>query len=177
MRFTLRDRAILETMYASGMRVSELAGLTLGDLELSEGRARVMGKGRKQRLVVLGEAAVTALEAYLAVRSSFEDGNGGRHPDAVFLGALRNEPHRRDKCRTWCDATERSAQRGRTSIRTRCATRCATHLLDAGRRPPRHPRAARSLEPVDDAALHARQLDRMMEVYTKAHPLGRAKGE
>jgi len=62
----LRDRAMLEVLYASGLRVSELVGLRLADLNLAGGILRVLGKGNKERLVPLGDAAVDSLRAYLA---------------------------------------------------------------------------------------------------------------
>ncbi len=61
----LRDRAILELIYGSGLRVSELCGLCEGDVNMSVGYLRVMGKGRKERVVPLGRAARDAIEAYL----------------------------------------------------------------------------------------------------------------
>lgn len=61
----LRDHAIVEMLYAGGVRVSELTGLGVADLSLEEGRMLVRGKGDKERLVPLGRAAVEALEAYL----------------------------------------------------------------------------------------------------------------
>ena len=79
----VRDRALLEFMYASGARVAETVDLDLLDLELEEGTAMVTGKGNKQRLVPLGRAAVAALERYLVVRLDLK----GDRPDpgAVFL--------------------------------------------------------------------------------------------
>ncbi len=62
----LRDQAMLELMYASGLRVSELVGLRLGDADLEVGIVRVMGKGSKERLVPLGEVAAASLGAYLS---------------------------------------------------------------------------------------------------------------
>ena len=61
-----RDRAILETLYAGGLRISELVGLDLGDLDLHDGLVRVLGKGSKERVVPLGRGARDALGDYLA---------------------------------------------------------------------------------------------------------------
>lgn len=61
----LRDRAMLETLYATGLRVSELVGLTLSQLGIGQGVVRVVGKGDKERLVPLGDEAMTWLERYL----------------------------------------------------------------------------------------------------------------
>jgi integrase/recombinase XerC len=63
-----RDRCILELLYGSGLRVSELVGLNLGDISLSEGLLRVVGKGRKERIVPFGNRAAEALKEYLSVR-------------------------------------------------------------------------------------------------------------
>jgi integrase/recombinase XerC len=78
-----RDRAILELLYASGLRVSELAGLDLDDVDHDAGTVRVLGKGRKERVVPFGQAAAEALAAYLADRGEgagplFRNARGGR---------------------------------------------------------------------------------------------------
>lgn len=74
-----RDRAILEILYGCGLRVSELVGLTLGNLYFDEGFVRVVGKGDKERLVPVGEMACDAVERYMEQRPrSFDD-------DHVFL--------------------------------------------------------------------------------------------
>jgi integrase/recombinase XerC len=66
-----RDRAILEMFYSGGLRLSELAGLSLNNLDMPEGRMRVWGKGAKERLAFLGKPAKIALEAYLPEREQF----------------------------------------------------------------------------------------------------------
>jgi integrase/recombinase XerD len=86
-----RDRAILEVLYGTGMRVSELAGLSLADLGSDTGLVRVLGKGSKERLVPLGRCAMTALDQWLAPggRPAFEPRRWARRGDAeaVFLNA------------------------------------------------------------------------------------------
>ena len=67
----LRDLAMWELAYSSGLRVSELVGLDLASLDLIAGEARVLGKGRKERLVPVGRVAVKALQAWLAVRPAW----------------------------------------------------------------------------------------------------------
>jgi tyrosine recombinase XerC len=84
----LRDAAILEVMYATGVRVSELVGMNLQDVDLPAGEIRVLGKGSKERIVLLGRSAQKALEAYLnAGRGKLLSNRGSTrlHEDAVFL--------------------------------------------------------------------------------------------
>ncbi|HYN70366.1 MAG TPA: tyrosine-type recombinase/integrase, partial [Candidatus Eisenbacteria bacterium] len=90
----LRDRAIIETAYAAGLRISELASADLGSLDLGRGEVRVLGKGRRERVGLLGRPAIEALDAYLdagrpelvARRTS-----GGPDSTAIFLNH-RGEP-------------------------------------------------------------------------------------
>ena len=77
-----RDRAILEVLYSCGLRVSEAAGLGISSLYLSDGFIRVFGKGRKERLIPVGEMAVQALEQYLCDRPFPAD---SRSDDVLFL--------------------------------------------------------------------------------------------
>ena len=72
----IRDRAVLEVLYGSGLRVSELCGLDLDDLDLAENHVTVMGKGRKQRRVPLSGPAARALSAYLEARASLSERAG-----------------------------------------------------------------------------------------------------
>ena len=81
----MRDRAMLETLYGTAVRVSELVGLDLIDLDLDTRSAMVTGKGNKQRLVPLGGPAVTSIRAYLPVRLDLCGSKGD--PGAVFLNA------------------------------------------------------------------------------------------
>lgn len=76
----LRDLAMMELMYSSGLRLSELQGLDLGDMDLSTGEARLLGKGNKERIVPIGSKAIIALQKWLAVRSEFLP-----QDNAVFL--------------------------------------------------------------------------------------------
>ena len=80
----LRDQAILETLYSAGLRVSELVGLELGDVDLGDGVAVVRGKGRRERLALLGAAAKQAIQQWLETRAALLDGIG-RRSEAVFL--------------------------------------------------------------------------------------------
>ncbi len=80
----LRDKAMLESLYAAGFRVSELVGLPQAGVSLSEGVARVMGKGRKERLVPLGEEALDWIGRYIKeARPALLKGRGGS--DALFI--------------------------------------------------------------------------------------------
>ena len=80
--FGIRNKAILETLYSSGLRISELAGIRLQDIDLKRGLIRVTGKGNKQRIVPLGSYAIEAINNYLKVRPQFMREN---NPDVLFL--------------------------------------------------------------------------------------------
>src|SRR5947209_4610358 len=80
----LRDRAILETLYSAGLRVSELTGLNVEDVDLQSGLATVRGKGKRERLALLGPQALEALKTWLAARAALPQ-RGTRQPPAVFL--------------------------------------------------------------------------------------------
>jgi len=79
----VRDRAVLELLYATGIRVGELAALDIDDLDLGEGTVRVMGKGAKERIVPFGAPAGRAVQSWLAVRSRLVGEQSG---PALFLG-------------------------------------------------------------------------------------------
>src|SRR5213596_2295272 len=73
-----RDRAILELFYASGLRLSELAGLDIDDINLSARVVRVMGKGRRERLVPFNRSTASALRTYVADRATLVNGRKGK---------------------------------------------------------------------------------------------------
>jgi integrase/recombinase XerD len=124
-----RDRAILELLYATGMRVSELAELPLPALDLDEGACLVFGKGSKERLVPVGGPAVRALERYLReVRPRLEQGGGkGR----VFLNARGGPLSRQGVWAVVRQACRRAGIEKRVSPHTLRHT-FATHLLQGG---------------------------------------------
>ncbi|MEP7051755.1 MAG: site-specific tyrosine recombinase [Pseudomonadota bacterium] len=79
----LRDRAMLSVSYAAGLRVSELVGLTLGDVDLKRGIVSAFGKGGKRRLVPLGQRTLDHLQAYLSARDDFGPGRTGTAKQAA----------------------------------------------------------------------------------------------
>ena len=89
----LRDRAILELLYSSGLRVSELTGLDWERLDAESGAVRVLGKGRKERVVPVGRPALRALESYRAACARRRDST--RRRGAVFRNRARRPAHQR----------------------------------------------------------------------------------
>ncbi|MFQ5536572.1 MAG: site-specific tyrosine recombinase XerD [Gemmatimonadota bacterium] len=124
-----RDRALLETLYASGMRVSELVDLLLSSLDLEEGIATVFGKGSKERIVPLGGPALRALRRYLReVRPGLDRGRGeGR----VFLSARGRPLSRQMVFRIVREAARRAGIAKKVSPHT-LRHSFATHLLEGG---------------------------------------------
>jgi integrase/recombinase XerC len=126
----LRDRAILETLYSAGLRVSELVGLELDDVDLNDGVATVRGKGRRERLAVIGDAAKQAISGWLEARSGLLDGIG-RRSSAVFLNKNGTRLSTRSVGRLLVKYLRRTGLDPRTTPHTLRHT-FATHLLDAG---------------------------------------------
>lgn len=166
-----RDRAILELLYASGLRVSELVGLNLTDIDFENQTLRVRGKGRKVRIVPFGVHAKTALQIYLGVRGEllFEAEAEKIDPNAVFFNyqgtriTTRSVGRMLDKYLKMCaDLHHISPHSLRHSF--------ATHLLDAGA----------DLRAIQELLGHARlsttqqythvSMDKLMEVYGRSHP-------
>src|SRR5690606_7197450 len=83
---TLRDRAILELFYSSGLRLAELVGLNIEALDLDNGTVTVTGKGSKTRIVPVGSHAITALRIWLKSRALVAKDTIDTDSDAVFIG-------------------------------------------------------------------------------------------
>jgi integrase/recombinase XerC len=165
-RTSARDAAVLELLYATGLRVSELAGLDLDDLDRARQTVRVLGKGRKERVVPYGSRAAGALAAYLSGRgvrrgALFTNQRGGRLTVRSIHTIVRRSA-------AACGITRR------VSPHTLRHT-FATHLLDAGA----------DLRVIQEFLGHQRLsttqryahvgAERLMRVYDAAHPRARAR--
>ncbi len=118
---TIRDRAMLELFYSSGLRLSELAGLDLCDLDAADRTVRVTGKGSKTRVVPVGAPALAALQAWIAVRGAM-----AKNAERALLsaGAARGSP--RAPCRS-----ASSSGRGARARRSACIRTCSGTPLPA----------------------------------------------
>jgi integrase/recombinase XerC len=161
-----RDRALLELLYATGLRVSARVGLDLSDVDLSSRQLRTLGKGRKERIVPFGEKAASAVRAWLKVRPRPK---AARHAEALFLAPAGTRLTDRSVRRILNRAL---AAAGVTRHASPHALRhsFATHLLSAGA-------DLRSIqELLGHASLSTTQrythldADRLIEVYRKSHP-------
>jgi integrase/recombinase XerC len=160
-----RDGAVLELLYASGLRVAELTALDLDDVDAAERTVRVLGKGRKERIVPFGGKAAARLEAYLARRGT------ARGP--LFPNARGRRLGIRTMHRIVRAAARRAGLTRRVSPHT-LRHSFATHLLDAGA----------DLRVIQELLGHARLgttqrythvgADRLMQVYDAAHPRAHA---
>jgi integrase/recombinase XerC len=159
-----RDAAIVELLYASGLRVSELVGLDLSDVDLAEMTVRVLGKGRKERIVPFGTAAAGALEAYLGPRAAgpvFLNRRGGRLTVRSVHTIVRSRARAAGISRPVSPHTLRHT--------------FATHLLDSGA----------DLRMIQELLGHSRLSttqrythvgsDQLMRVYDAAHPRAKAR--
>jgi integrase/recombinase XerC len=164
-----RDLAILETFYATGMRVSELQGLSPRDADLLGDQVKVRGKGRKERIVPLGTAAVRALRRYEARRAEVLAAAGSPDRDALFVSANgRRLSTRRiqDIVQEFLDAIADEGELSTHSLRHSFAT----HLLDAGA----DLMAVKEL--LGHASLSTTRIythtskERLKQVYRDAHP-------
>lgn len=169
-----RDRAVLEVLYSTGCRVSECKGLLLSRIDLDEGFARVLGKGNKQRLAMLGEPALDAIRAWLPHRRELVQKSGRRDPDALFVNQQGRPLSARWLFQTVVDRAKKAGLQ--TSLTPHGLRHSfATHLLDRGA----------DLRTVQELLGHARlvtteiythvSIGRLRDVYDQAHPHGRAR--
>ncbi len=129
----LRDRAILETLYATGLRISELVGLDLGAIDLDEGFLRAFGKGAKERIVPVGQTAGAAIEAWLPARASVLAGarRDRSNPDALFVNPRGGRLTRQGCWKIVAAYGLRAGLGGRLSPHV-LRHSCATHMVDRG---------------------------------------------
>jgi integrase/recombinase XerC len=171
----VRDRAMLELLYGSGLRVSELCGLDMGSLDLASATARVLGKGDKERTVPLGGPCLAALARWLEQRPRMvHPRTGWQDASALFL-TVRG-------ARIYARALNTLVSRygaegaGRADLHPHALRHtCATHMLDGGA----DLRAIQEM--LGHASLSTTQryahvsMEHLMRVYDAAHPLARAK--
>lgn len=164
----LRDRAILEALYSAGVRVSELTGLNVDDLDLDSGMLTIRGKGKRERLAMLGSRALKATKQWLEAREAFAQGRGQRQP-AVFLNQRGTRLTSRSVGRLLEKYLAQAGLDRRTSPHT-LRHSFATHLLDAGA-------DIRSVqELLGHQSLNTTQIythvttHRLKDSYQKAHP-------
>jgi len=129
-RFGRRDRAMFETLYSAGLRVSELCGLNLADADLSDGVLVIRGKGKKERLALLGDQAIVALKTWLGDRKELL-ASVGAMAEAVFLNKSGGRLTTRSVGRLLVTHLQRAGLDPRTTPHT-LRHSFATHLLDNG---------------------------------------------
>jgi integrase/recombinase XerC len=161
----IRDRAIIEVLYASGCRVAELCGLDLDDVDDVNRRLRILGKGSKERMVPYGVPAERALQAWLAVRSTIPPQDG---ETAVFLGARGRRIDQRAVRRLVRTLTRDAGVPPLSPHGLRHSA--ATHVLEGGA----------DLRSVQELLGHASlattqrythvSVERLRATYTQAHP-------
>ncbi len=160
-----RDRAILEILYGSGLRVSELVGLNMEDMNLKEGVMRVKGKGKKERLVPIGRKAIEALKSYLSHRIA-----KAKDSQALFINHSGKRLTARSVHRIVVKYARKTGINSRIGPHTLRHT-FATHLLQAGA----------DLRVIQELLGHSSlsttqrytHIDavHLIEIYDKAHPL------
>ncbi len=171
---SLREKAIMELFYSAGIRLSELAGLNMEDINFPQGLIKIRGKGRKERIIPVGGPALAALQRYLPQRAELLSKCGNKDIDSpVFI----NSRGRRLTARSVARAVDRIV--AQSAINRKISPHAlrhsfATHMMDAGA----DLRAIQELlghESLSTTQKYtAVSIGRLMEVYDKAHP--RAKG-
>lgn len=163
-----RDRAILELLYSSGIRVSELSGLDMGDINLRDGLVKVKGKGKKERIVPIGAKAIEAIRTYLVERMLLK-----KRDAALFLNRRGSRLTERSIRRLVVKYARMVLLDGRIGPHTLRHT-FATHLLQAGA----------DLRTIQELLGHSSlsttqkythlDITHLVDVYDRAHPLARS---
>jgi integrase/recombinase XerD len=173
----LRDHAILELLYAGGLRVGEICGLRVEDVRLDQQRAQVRGKGDKERIVPLGRRACEAIERYLALGRPGLERRGGGVQRAMFL-SVRGKT----LTRQWVWEMVRNCSagllgEGRAASPHKLRHSCATHMVE-------HGADLRSVQTfLGHADIATTQvythvaLGHLKAVHRKHHPRGRSREE
>ena len=172
----VRDRALLETLYGTGVRVGELAAMDVSDCDFDDASVRILGKGDKERIVPLGQAVREALREYLRARLGIVAKSKQPDADALWL----SQRGQRIGVRQVQNIVRRHGHAGasRGDLHPHALRHsCATHLLDAGA-------DLRSIqELLGHSSLSTTQrythvsIDRLMETYDRAHPLARGDSD
>jgi integrase/recombinase XerC len=181
-----RDRALLEMLYGSGLRVSELCDLDVASVDLAAAQVRVVGKGRKERSVPMGRSCVAAVQSWLLERPRFvhaakagkaaktKNSAGSQDPSALFLG----KRGRRLGTRVAHEIVQSygALGAGRADLHPHALRHtCATHMLEGGA----------DLRAIQEFLGHASlsttqryahvSMEHLLRAYDAAHPLARAK--
>jgi integrase/recombinase XerC len=170
----IRDRAVLEFLYATGLRVGELAALDLEDVEVSTSLVRVLGKGRKERIVPFGKAARETLRRWIAASAPLRRRSGDGDAEALFLNLRGGRLTDRSVRRILDRRLREAAIVARVSPHALRHT-FATHMLGSGA----DLRAIQEL--LGHASLSTTQrythvsVEALMQVYDKAHPRARRR--
>lgn len=167
----VRDRALLELLYATGARISEAVGLSIGDLDLDTGLVRLFGKGSRERIVPFGSSAAEALESWFGaggrVRLVPEQWRRRSDAEAVFLG---RRGVRLSRQAAWAAIRTYGRRAGLELSPHSLRHSCATHLLDHGA----DLRVVQEL--LGHASISTTQVytrvsqERLWDVYRRAHP-------
>lgn len=172
----VRDKALLELLYSSGLRVSEIAGLNVEDVNIREGLVKVLGKGRKERIVPIGGKALDALKAYLIERLLYKKKKKSDASDsALFLNKSATRLTDRQIRRIVVKYARAIGIEGQIGPHTLRHT-FATHLLTGGA----------DLRVIQELLGHSSlsttqkythlDIGHLIDVYDKAHPFGEDEG-
>jgi len=166
---TVRDRAILELLYSSGLRVSELSGLNVDDLNIRESLVKIRGKGKKERIVPVGSKAIGAAKSYLVERMLRKS-----RDKALFLNRMGTRLTDRGVRRIVVKYARASAMTGHVGPHV-LRHSFASHLLQGGA----------DLRVIQELLGHASlsttqkythlDITHLMDIYDKAHPLANKK--